>query len=219
MGKLLAANLGRGPCIHRQNTGDAKCRCVAGTIVRQRRAAPDQGRKSDDQSAHDVIPLCAQRTAIRSLGATQTIASQRGAAYKLAPTSSRCSARRPMTDNPETSLAPFLSLRDDNEQIRREFVERVEQAIAAADAAALHELVGNLHEADMGDVLEALDPELRPRLIELMGREFDFTALTEVDEAVRDDILEELPSETVAQGLREIESDDAVEILKDLPKE
>ncbi|HZR73053.1 magnesium transporter [Bradyrhizobium sp.] len=124
-----------------------------------------------------------------------------------------------MTDNPETSLAPFLSLRDDNEQIRREFVERVEQAIAAADAAALHELVGNLHEADMGDVLEALDPELRPRLIELMGREFDFTALTEVDEAVRDDILEELPSETVAQGLREIESDDAVEILKDLPKE
>ena len=68
-------------------------------------------------------------------------------------------------------------------------------------------------------LLEALDAEHRPQLIELMGPEFDFTALTEVDVTVREDILEELPAETVAEGVRELDSDDAVEILKDLPKE
>ena len=48
--------------------------------------------------------------------------------------------------------------------------------------------------------------ELKPRLIELLGSDFDFTALTEVDDAVREDILEELPPETVAEGVRELDS-------------
>ena len=61
-----------------------------------------------------------------------------------------------------------------------------------ATPALLRALVGDLHESDAGDLIEALDPELRPQLIELMGKDFDFTALTEVDDAVREEILEEL---------------------------
>src|SRR6188472_3786139 len=68
-------------------------------------------------------------------------------------------------------------------------------------------------------LIEALDPELRPRLIKLMGHDFDFTALTEVDDTVRDEILEELPAETVAEGVRDLDSNDAVAILEDLPKD
>lgn len=67
-------------------------------------------------------------------------------------------------------------------------------------------------------MLEALDPDHRPRLVELLGIYFDFTALTEVDDSVREEILEELPPQTVAEGVRDIESDDAVAILEDMPK-
>ena len=76
-----------------------------------------------------------------------------------------------------------------------------------------------MHEADTGDLIEALDPELRPRFVELMGREFDFTALTEVEETVREEILEELPSETVAEGVRDLDSDAAAQIIEALPEE
>ncbi len=124
-----------------------------------------------------------------------------------------------MADDAEITVMPVPTLRGERGEILPEFIEQIEKAITAGDSAALRELAGDLHEADMGDLLEALNPELRPRLIELMGREFDFTALTEVDDAVREDILEELPAETVAEGVRELDSDDAVEILKDLPKE
>jgi magnesium transporter len=110
-------------------------------------------------------------------------------------------------------------LRGEEGAIRAEFVARVGHAVDADDAAALRALVGDLHEADLGAVLEALEPEQRPRLIELLGIDFDFTALTEVDDAVREDILEELPPRTVAEGVRELESDDAVAILGDLTKE
>jgi magnesium transporter len=84
---------------------------------------------------------------------------------------------------------------------------------------SLRHLVADLHEADVGALIEALEPELRPRLIGLLGADFDFTALTEVDDAVREEILDELPPATVAEGVRELDTDDAVFILEDLPKE
>jgi magnesium transporter len=123
-----------------------------------------------------------------------------------------------MADDAGMTVTPMPALRGPKGEIRAEFVKRVEQAIAARDVAALRELGGDLHEADLGDLLEALDPDLRPRLIELMGADFDFTALTEVDDSVREDILEELEPETVAEGVRDLDSDDAVAILEDLPK-
>jgi magnesium transporter len=110
-------------------------------------------------------------------------------------------------------------LRGEDGAIHADFVESVADAVDAADVARLRDLVGDLHEADLGAVVEALEPEQRPRLIELLGIDFDFTALTEVDDTVREEILEELPPRTVAEGVRELESDNAVAILGDLSKE
>ncbi|MGP0089577.1 MAG: magnesium transporter [Xanthobacteraceae bacterium] len=114
---------------------------------------------------------------------------------------------------------PGFDLRDEQGALREEAVERIRQTIEAGDAQALRGLLGDVHEADVGDVIEALDPELRPRLVELMGDAFDFTALTQVDDTVREEILEELPAEAVAEGVKNLDSDDAVTILQDLPKE
>ena len=115
--------------------------------------------------------------------------------------------------------APASAVRDEDGAIRREFVEQVEAAIEAADTRILRELVVDLHQADLGALIEALAPELRPRLVELVGPEFDFTALTEVEDTIREEILEELAPAAVAEGVRELDSDDAVTILQDLPKE
>jgi magnesium transporter len=110
-------------------------------------------------------------------------------------------------------------LRDEEGAIREDFVQRVSAAIESRDADTLRGMVGDLHEADVGALIEALPSEERPRLVELLGIAFDFTALTEVDDAVRGEILEELPPATVAEGVRELDSDDAVAILADLGHE
>jgi magnesium transporter len=117
------------------------------------------------------------------------------------------------------SVLDRLPMRDDDGDIRPEFVEKVSAAVQAADAAFLREIVAELHEADLGDLIEALDPEERPRLVELIGADFDFSALNEVDDTVREEILEELEPEMVAEGVRELESDDAVELLEGLDEE
>jgi magnesium transporter len=118
-----------------------------------------------------------------------------------------------------TVTKPPVALRDEDGALREDFVERVREAVEAGDSKAVLALVGDLHESDAGAVIEALDAELRPRLVELMGREFDFTALTQVDDTVREEILDELPPAAVAEGVRELDSDDAVFILEDLPKD
>ena len=118
-----------------------------------------------------------------------------------------------------TAAALSSALRDEEGAVRADFVERVQQAITTEDSAALRELLGDLHQADVGDLIEALESELRPKLVKLMGRDFDFTALTEVEDTVREQILAELPPGAVAAGVRKLDSDDAVAILADLPKD
>ncbi len=113
----------------------------------------------------------------------------------------------------------LLPLRDDDSEISSEFLEAITRAIEAADQPQIRALAGDVHEADLGDLLEALPAEQRARLVELLGTDFDFTALTEVDDTVREEILEELPNEIVAEGVRDLDSDDAVRILEDLPEE
>jgi magnesium transporter len=118
-----------------------------------------------------------------------------------------------------TAYSDPSDVRDESGAIRSDLVERAAAAIEANDKTALVDLVGDWHEADLGDLLAALDPELRPRLIELLGANFDFKALTELDAGVRADILDELAPVAVVLGIRELETDDAVAILEGLSKE
>jgi len=127
-------------------------------------------------------------------------------------------AEHPRLADPATPGAE-PPLRDADGAVNPEFVARVAGAVTAGRAELLRELVGDLHEADLGNLIEALEPELRPRLVELAGADFDFSALTEVDDTVREEILEELEPQTVAEGVRELETDDAVELLQDLAEE
>ncbi len=122
-----------------------------------------------------------------------------------------------MTD---THKAPSDTLdrpiRDEDGAIDAVLVEQVSQALLLSDLTTLRAVVADMHEADLGALLEALDPDERPRLISLLGSDFDFTALTEVDDSIREEILEELSPQTVAEGVRDLDTDDAVYILEDL---
>lgn len=108
---------------------------------------------------------------------------------------------------------------DEDGVIRADYVARIGAAIADRDVLFLKEQVSGRHESEVGDLLESLQPEQRHALVRLLGDDFDFTALTEVDEAIRLDIVEDLPNEKVAEALGELDSDDAVYILEDMDEE
>ncbi|HRF10143.1 MAG TPA: magnesium transporter, partial [Xanthobacteraceae bacterium] len=76
----------------------------------------------------------------------------------------------------------LLPLRNEEGEITSEFLEAISRAVLSADVPQVRALAGDLHEADLGDLIEALPADERPRLVELLGSDFDFVALTEVDD-------------------------------------
>lgn len=109
-----------------------------------------------------------------------------------------------------------IQVRDEEGALLGEFVRAVRAALEEGDRKQLRVLVGNLHDADLADLIELLRAEERGRLIDTLGRAFNATVLSELDEPVRDQVLEAMPTAQVARIVRALESDDAVYLLKDL---
>ncbi|MCQ8782472.1 magnesium transporter [Mangrovibrevibacter kandeliae] len=123
---------------------------------------------------------------------------------------------RLVDDAPAEAWSPVY---DDDGNIDSDFLTRVAAAIADRDTLFLRPEVGRLHESELADLLVRLTPEARQALVRLMGEEFDYTALTELDEAIRLEIVDAMPNAQIAEAVRELNSDDAVYILEDLDEE
>lgn len=109
--------------------------------------------------------------------------------------------------------------RDPEGRISAPWLERLRAFLEANRVDDVVSVVEPLHTADIGDVLEQLDPEERLRFVRLLGDRFDFSALTEVDESIRLEIMDALPNAAIARGVAEMDNDDAVYLLEDLEQQ
>lgn len=123
------------------------------------------------------------------------------------------------TDDILTTNDQFAEIYGEDGAIRPDFLEIVSSVIEQADSEKLASIVNELHESEVGDLLETLEREERQTLVSLLGDQFDFLALTEVDDRVRSEIVDALPNEQIANAVRELDTDDAVYILEDLELE
>jgi len=114
---------------------------------------------------------------------------------------------------------PHADIYDEDGVVRASFLSQIGAAIADRDVLSLKADVGRLHQSELGDLLEALLPEQRRALVDLLGNDFDFSALTEVDDAIRAEIVDHLPNDQIADAVKDLDSDDAVYILEDMDEE
>jgi magnesium transporter len=112
-----------------------------------------------------------------------------------------------------------VELRDEEGGIRSEFLQAVAAALDDGNADRVRQLTLPLHAADLADLIGLLRPEQRGELIATLGADFDAAALPELDEAVRDQVLEVMPAQQVAEALQQLDSDEAVYVIEDLDKE
>ena len=92
----------------------------------------------------------------------------------------------------------------------------IRAAIAVEDAGALKTALEPVHPADIADLLEQLDADQRATFLRLYAAEFEGEILSEIDESIREEVIEVLPPEVLAEAVRELDSDDLVDILEDL---
>jgi magnesium transporter len=105
---------------------------------------------------------------------------------------------------------------DEDNQLKSDFVRRVRNALDAGEVDAVYALVEPLHPADIADLFEQIDADERPALAnaisDLMGGE----VFAELNDHVREGLVDELSAEDIADIAEEMETDDAVALLEDL---
>ncbi len=77
-------------------------------------------------------------------------------------------------------------------------------------------LIAHLHAADVADLLEQLSTNDRDELLELLGGDLDAEVWVHLDEAIREDAVEDLDTSQLVGIVNELDSDDAVDLLEDL---
>ncbi len=95
-------------------------------------------------------------------------------------------------------------------------VDAILEAVEDGDAEAIDRLMEPLHAADIADVLEQIGSSERRALVQLWSKGIDGEILSELDESIREDVIEALPHDVLSDAVRELDSDDVVDLIEDL---
>jgi magnesium transporter len=100
-----------------------------------------------------------------------------------------------------------------------DLVEAVEEALDRGDGVSIRALIEPLHDADIADLLQHLGSDERRVFVRLMRTEFRPNILAELDERVRDEVIDELGPVGTAAAVAELDTDDALDVVADLDED
>jgi magnesium transporter len=108
---------------------------------------------------------------------------------------------------------------DEDNLLKPEFVNAVRAALAGGDKARAYDLVEPLHPADVADLLELLQSDERRALAAAITDLMTGDVIAELNDYVREDMIEALPAAQVAEIAEQLDTDDAVQLIEDLDDE
>jgi magnesium transporter len=120
---------------------------------------------------------------------------------------------------PELPAPTTDSRHDEDDRLRPEYVEAVIARLEAGDSEQVRALVEPLHPADIADLFELVDSDHRRALAAALADQLDGDVLAEMNEHVREELIDELDPRQVAEIAGELETDDAVAIIEDMEEE
>jgi len=122
-------------------------------------------------------------------------------------------------------LSPAASADEDREELdednrlKTSFIARVREALDEGDTGRAYDLVEPLHPADVADLFELLDRDERARLAAAITDLMTGDVIAELNDYVRESMVEALPAATVAEIAEQLDTDDAVQLIEDLDTE
>ncbi len=104
-------------------------------------------------------------------------------------------------------------------KLTEELVAHIEQLIENRQDGELHTLLEDVHYADVAEIINELDEDQATYLIKLLDSDKTSDVLTELDDDIREAILNNLSAKEIAGELEALDTDDAADIIAELPNE
>jgi len=125
-----------------------------------------------------------------------------------------------MNDETETATGIAESAAHDaQDSLSPDFVRTILELVEAGDAEAVRERVEPLHPADIADLVELTPTDQRQALAAAIAGLIDGDVLAEMNDWVREALIEALEPHEVADIAAELDTDDAVAIIEDMEEE
>lgn len=100
------------------------------------------------------------------------------------------------------------------------FLDRILELIKVEDADQIKALLSEMHPADIAELCDVLDIDEARFIYRQLDNETAADVLIEMDEDARKDLLEVLPSETIAKRFIDyMDTDDAVDIIQEMDED
>lgn len=124
-----------------------------------------------------------------------------------------------MNDETETATGAAESSHDAQDSLSPDFVRTVLELVEAGEVEAVRERVEPLHPADIADLVELTPTDQRQALAAAIAGLIDGDVLAEMNDWVREALIEALEPHEVADIAAELDTDDAVAIIEDMEEE
>ncbi len=122
--------------------------------------------------------------------------------------------------DPRRALEALVASRfDEDDHLKSAFVREVMDAVDAGAVERVRELAGPLHPADIADLFEQASADRRASLAKALGELLDGDVIAELNDHVREELIETLEPGQVADIASELDTDDAVAIIEDMEEE
>ena len=108
---------------------------------------------------------------------------------------------------------------DSDDRLRPDFVAKVLDAVEAGDNDTARALVEPLHPADVADLIELAAADEREGLVAALAGIVDADVYAELNEHVRETLIDEMDARQVADLAGQLDTDDAVAIIEDLDRD
>lgn len=108
---------------------------------------------------------------------------------------------------------------DEENRLKPKYLKEIREALEEGDKGAVYDLVEPLHPADIADLIELTDADNRAELAAAITDLMSVEVVAELNDHVREVMMEALPPEAVAVIAEQLETDDAVQLLEDLDED
>jgi magnesium transporter len=111
------------------------------------------------------------------------------------------------------------TLHDEDDRLKSSFIDAVIECVEQGDAEGARDLVRPLHPADIADLFELAPQDMRQPIASAIAELLDGDVLAEMNEWVRDELIEALAPHEVAEIATQLDTDDAVAIIEEMEEE